>query len=115
MIKTELDDDINPYIHDDETHYKLNHSHYVLGQNDLRALQNNAKKRREETRKMIDELGVSSMIKKRNRDEIIKDVQVKISYLENKTAIDEIFKDVLKVCTIEEVIEYLQKYINEKS
>ena len=114
MIKKELDSGINPYLFDDDTHYKLNHSHYVLGQNDLRELQNKAKERRKAREKMIDELGVRDLIKPSTNN---KQEQVKINlyYLEHKEAIDQAFDEALKVLTKEELVQYAKNINIKKS
>lgn len=115
MIKKELDDGINPYLTDDDTHYKLHNSHYVLGQNDYREIQKRAKKRREELEKMIDELGVRDMVKLHDRNKSVSQSEVKMYYLQNKKTIDDAFHEALKVCEIEDIIKYLSEQLNSKS
>ena len=115
MIKKELDDDINPYLTDDETHYKLHNSHYVLGQNDYRDLQKRAKQRREELQKMIDDLGVQDMVKLHDRNKSVAEMELKMAYLKHKNIVDQSFKTALEVCEIEDIIKYLNEYLNSKS
>lgn len=115
MIKKELDDNINPYLTDDDTHYKLHNSHYVLGQNDYREIQKRAKKRREELEKMIDELGVRDMVKLHDRNKSVSQSEVKMYYLQNKKVIDDAFHEALEVCEIEDIVKYLSEKLNSKS
>lgn len=115
MIRTELDDDINPYLTDDETHYKLHNSHYVLGQNDYRDIQKRAKERRENLKKMIEELGVQDMVKLHDRQKSVAEMELKVYYLKHKNVIDKAFQDAFKVCEVEDIIKYLSEYLNSKS
>ncbi len=115
MIKKELDDDINPYLADDDTHYKLHNSHYVLGQNDYREIQARAKKRREELQNMIKELGVEGQVKLHDRAESVSHMNIKMYYLKHKEVFDRIFDAALEVCDMQYIVESLEKLVNSKS
>lgn len=69
---SEKDLGFNPYIFDQETHYKLNHSHYAVDNVDHRRRINKWKAREEERKRFAEQLGVTQVTILTPVDQIIR-------------------------------------------
>ncbi|SOK58999.1 hypothetical protein [Yersinia phage fHe-Yen9-03] len=104
--------EINPYILDEDTRYKVNMTHFTLGEGGLRNMQQRHHDRLAKVKELAESLGVEYNPSLPSPDDIIKRVEMMQVYHENKELYDSIISKVLTVCSHEEVLEFLEKQIN---
>lgn len=114
LVKTELGE-VNPYILDDETRYKLKVTHYTLDGTEYRKIQEKAHERKLNLQKMIKELDVDVKIQLTSVEDILKSTEFKLQYFQKKDVIDKAFKTALTTCTMQDIVNYLTDYINNKN
>lgn len=104
--------EINPYILDEDTRYKVNMTHFVLGEGELRNMQQRHYERLEKVKVLAESLGVTYTPCLPLADDIIKKTEMIKVYHENKELYDSVLEQVLSICTPEEVLEFLEKQID---
>lgn len=114
LIKSDSSD-INPYILDEDTRYKLNKTHYVLGENRYRDLQNRHHDRLARVQKLAEELGVEiTPVKLPSPADVINHLELVNEYRKNKEVYDEAFRKVYEVCTEEQLLAFLEQQVSPK-
>lgn len=109
LVKMEYDD-LNPYILDDSVRKKLNTTHYVLGEERYRDLQNRHKARLDR----LNEIANKFNVKLENTvdiDDVIHETELSIEYFKNKEKYDNLVNDMLKHMTPEQLYNGLEKYL----
>lgn len=104
--------DINPYILDEDTHYKVNKSHFTLGERNIRDMQQRHQDRLDKVKRLAKELGVEYTPTLPTPDEVMHHMQLVKNYQENKELYDSVLGQVLSVCTPEEVVEFINAKLN---
>ncbi|QOI71129.1 hypothetical protein pEaSNUABM12_00191 [Erwinia phage pEa_SNUABM_12] len=104
--------EINPYILDEDTRYKVNMTHFTLGEGGLRNMQQRHHDRLAKVKELAESLGVEYTPCLPSPEDIIKKTEMIKVYHENKELYDSVLEQVLSICTAEEVLDFLEKQIN---
>lgn len=112
-MKREDSTSINAYILDDDTRYKVNMSHFTLGERNIREMQERHAARLLKVKELAESLGVEYTPALPEPDSVIKRKELVQKYHENREVYDEILGQVLSVCTPQEVIEFIDKQLNK--
>lgn len=103
--------DINAYILDEDTHYKVNKSHFTLGERNIRDMQQRHQDRLKKVQELAEQLGVDYKPCLPSSDEVIKHTELVQKYYQNKELYDSVLGEVLSVCTPEEVTKYIDEQL----
>lgn len=101
--------DINPYILNDDTNYKVNKSHYVIDEGQYRELHRKRTEAMQQVQALADRLGVDFTIPEPDVDGSLHKLKMYKEYMSNKEMYDEAFEQIFAICTPEMVLEYLKK------
>lgn len=105
-------EEINPYILDDDTRRKINHSHFTLGEGKVRELQDRHHSRIENVKKLAESLGVEYSPVLPDVDSVMKKAEIMKTYNKHKELYDTVMSQVLSVCSAQEVIEFIDDKLN---
>jgi hypothetical protein len=112
-MKREDSTSINAYILDEDTRYKVNMSHFTLGERKIRELQDRHAARLQKVQELAESLGVEYTPSLPAPATVIRNKELVLKYLERSEEYDEILDKVLSVCTPQEVIEFIDKQLNQ--
>lgn len=112
-MKREDSTSINAYILDEDTRYKVNMSHFTLGERNIREMQDRHAARLQKVKELAESLGVEYTPALPEPEEVIKRKELVQKYQEHSEDYDAILKQVLSVCTPEDVIEFIDKQLNQ--
>jgi hypothetical protein len=105
--------EINAYILDEETHFKVNKSHFTLGERKLREMHDRNAARLQKVKDLAASLGVEYTPCLPTAESIIERTELIQKYHENKEFYDNILGQVLSVCTPEEVLQFISEHLND--
>lgn len=106
-------DDLNPYILDESTRKKLNSTHFVLGEERYRELQNKHHLRLKHLEEVAKKFNVE-LKEPVDIDIIMQETERTLEYFRRKAEYDAIINKALEVLTIEEVYNTLKNHCNKR-
>ena len=112
-MKREDSTSINAYILDEDTRYKVNMSHFTLGERNIREMQERHAERLRKVKELAESLGVEYIPTLPEPEAVLKRKALVQKYHENRDEYDAILGQVLSVCTPQEVIEFIDKQLNQ--
>ena len=111
-MKRKDSSDINAYILDEETHFKVNMSHFTLGERKVREMHDRHAARMQRVKDLAESLGVEYEPSLPTADSVLERTELIRKYHERKEFYDEILDKVLSVCTHEEVLQFISEQLN---
>lgn len=111
-MKREDSTSINAYILNEDTRYKVNMSHFTLGESNIRDMQDRHAARLQKVKELAESLGVDYTPSLPEPETVIKHKELVQKYQEHSEDYNDILKQVLSVCTPEEVIEFIDNQLN---
>jgi hypothetical protein len=112
-MKREDSTSINAYILDEDTRYKVNMSHFTLGERNIREMQERHAARLQKVKELAESLGVEYTPTLPTPDAVLKHKELVKNYRENREVYDEVLGKVLSVCTPKDVIEFIDKHLDQ--
>lgn len=111
-MKKQDSSDINAYILDEDTHYKVNKSHFTLGERNIRDMQQRHQDRLRKVKELAEQLGVQYEPCLPAPEEVINKTELVQKYYQNKELYDSVLGEVLTVCTPEDVMKFIDEQLN---
>lgn len=111
-MKKQDSSDINAYILDEDTHYKVNKSHFTLGERNIRDMHQRHQERLKKVQDLAKQLGVEYEPCLPSAAEVINHTELVQKYYQNKELYDSVLGEVLSVCTPEEVLKFIDEQLN---
>lgn len=111
-MKKQDSSDINAYILDEDTHYKVNKSHFTLGERNIRDMQQRHQDRLKKVKELAEQLGVPYEPCLPSADEVIHRSELVQKYYQNKELYDSVLGKILTICTPEDVVKYIDEQLN---
>jgi len=112
-VKRQDSSSINAYILDEETRYKVNMSHFTLGERNIRELHDRHHARLQKVKELAESLGVEYTPTEPDSAAILRKKELVKKYHENRELYDNVINNVLEVCTPTEAIEFITKHIQQ--
>lgn len=104
--------EINPYILDEDTRYKVNKSHFTLGDRHLREMQERHHARLDKVKKLAEQLGVEYTPCEPEVQEVIKRTETMQEYYRNKEKYDSMVNELLEISSPDVVLECIRELIS---
>lgn len=104
--------EINPYILDEDTRYKVNKSHFTLGDRHLRDMQERHHARLDKVKKLAEQLGVDYIPCEPEVQQVLKRTETMQEYYKNKEKYDSMVSELLEISSPEIILECIKELIS---